>query len=210
MKFPKKLNYSVNIKNNKYNVVGLDLSAKHCGIAHVEVNLGSVYLLNLKSIERNKHCINKGYADDIVNEVNQINPDIVICEDVFLKIFPGRKPNVREHDRILRIQGMVEYGSVAMVNYINASHARKVVGMNPHGNKAEIQSLVYKMLYNNGLPIFTQVYQLRTDYQKKKMCKSTFNKRSNKLSKDIYNLTDINEHKADALVISLAHILESN
>lgn len=208
IKFPKKLSYSVNTSIEQYNCVGLDLSANHCGITHIRILNGHTFLMNLKSIERNKHCVDKAYADEIVNEINQINPDIVICEGVFLKFFKGRRPNVSQHDRIVRIQGMVEYGSLAMTEYVEASHARAVVGMNAHANKAEIQTLIYKMLYNKELPIFKEVDQLRIDYKTKKICKSTFNKRATKLSNEIYALTGINEHKADSLVVSLSHILE--
>lgn len=207
MKFPKKMSYSANIKN-QYNCVGLDLSAKHCGISHVRVLNGATFLMNLKSIERNKHSVDKAYADEIVNEINQINPDIVICEDVYLKMFKGMKPNVREHNRILRIQGMVEYGSLSIVNYMGASHARPIVGMSAHANKSEIQALVYKMLYNKELPIFKEVDELRNRYKTKGICKATFNKHATSLSNDIYALTGINEHKADAIVLALAYVLE--
>ena len=210
MTFPIRLTYSIKLKKAPYSVVGLDLSAKHCGLAYFQAYKDHVDLMNLKSVERNKGCTDLGYSDDIVNEVVQLKPDAIIAEDVFLKRFNG-KVNVTEYNRILRIQGNIEYGLFQEnmpLAYIGASHARSVINVNPQSNKAEIQEHVYLLLGNKSLPIFNQVHQLRVDFKSKKIKTGAYHYQANKLSEEIYKLTNINEHRADAIVIVLAHLLE--
>jgi hypothetical protein len=209
MQLPKVLLYSIKLKKAPYSVVGLDLSAKHCGLAYFQAYKDRVELINLKSVERNKGCTDLGYSDDIVNEVLQIKPDTVIGEDVFLKKF-GNKFNVTEYNRILRIQGNIEYGLFPDIPlaYIGASHARKVINVNSQANKAEIQAYIYELLENKTLPIFKQVQQLRADYNSKKLKINAYHYQANKLSEEIYKQTQLNEHKSDAVVIVLAHLLE--
>ncbi len=211
MKLPKILTYTIKLKKAPYLVVGLDLSAKHCGLTFAHAYKDRVEIINLKSVERSKDCTDIGYSDDIVNEVIQLKPDSVICEDVFLKKFAGGKVNVAEYNRILRIQGNIEYGLFQEnipVSYLNASHARKMININPQANKAEIQEYVYKLLENKTLPIFNQVAKLRADYQNKKIKIGAYKYQINKLSAEIYALTQINEHKSDSVVLVLAHLLE--
>jgi len=211
MTFPKKLSYLVHNVSDNYCSVGLDLSANHCGVCVAVVIKQHIWILNLQCINRTKEDSDVSYANkivDIVNSLHRPKIDHITCEGVYLKKW-GTKFNVYEFERVLRLQGMIEYGLRLPWTYTQASHARKVLSLNPQAHKAEVQLFVYRLLTRRRLPTMSdQMESLRQEYRQKKLSKPTFKKRADKLSRYIEQITSLSEHTADALVLAVAHILD--
>lgn len=190
--------------------IGLDLSLNSVGIAVVnekKVIYYNTYLFN-KKVNRKKEV--KFVFRSLRSFIQSSN--CLVIEDVFYNPF-GQRANFKHVKRTLRMQGMLDFLYTFKCKkdaiYLMAITARKLYGSNARSHKAEIQRDV--LLRENLVvitkqlrEIFSEISHQRTLYQIKRINKPTFDKTMGKFSKLINEITGIDEHIADAIVLAFA------
>jgi len=181
----------------RYTVAGLDLSKNYCGVAILNSETKFFTLV------RDKQESLLQFAKRIAKLVKKYKPKCVICEDVYYGI------NFREYKEVLRLQGIL-WSFLPEMQFKYAIHVRKVVGIDPHATKADIQLFVlhYMLKQEVNKAIYSKLLNLKTLRKEKKLSRSKYRYQCDKLSKAIEKETGVSEHVADAIILALAALKE--
>lgn len=136
----------------------------------------------------------------------------LVVEDVFVGI------NVRSTIWLTRLAGAIIRDWVAFkyksVNFINASHARAVMGINAQSHKAEIQVWVlnnYQIIPKDKIEKYEKITtKLKEQFKKEDLTKGKYKYQMSLISDKIDKDTGVGEDTADSIIVGLAYIREKN
>ena len=143
-----------------------------------------------------------------VNEIKKLYPKVteVVIEDTFSGI---NKKSVKVLDRLggAVIYSWIEY-SKSEPTMVNAVSARKLVGLDPQISKAESQLWIIANFFPKiSIKQFSvDKVALRKSYVNRKITKSQWKYRIDKLSNEIAEQTGIDNNMADSMILALAYL----
>lgn len=190
-------------------ILALDLSSKCTGWAKFSKD-GK--LLEKGRISPKKDIANFFKIHYLVEQIKPLfnNCQELIIEDIYLGV------NFKDITFLARLSGAVAYAWVVFSykepHFMNASHARKLVGLNGRSQKAEIQVYVLKN-YTNVKKEEIKKYEdaivkIQEDFKNKEFKIATYKKRMGVVSELIDKETGIGEDTADSIVLGLAYVNE--
>jgi len=138
--------------------------------------------------------------------------DEIVIEDIYVGINP------KSVIYLARLSGAVAYSWLEYKYkppvWYNASHARKLAGINGRCQKAEVQLFVlekYKFCSKKDLKKYnSEVVKYYSMFKDKTITKGSFKYKMDKLSKLIDSETGIGEDVADSIILGIAYGKEYN
>ena len=188
--------------------VGLDMAMNSCGVAlytnkklrYDSFTIKKNEAVNLTVIERADKMIR--WLDAVIGDKYKIRHELII-ED----IFHGK--NIKSFKDVSKIQGAFGHHYYMLTGKLPtfkmAVSARKDLDIRTRASKAEVQIYVIDRfsLCKIDKEIRSDVNTNLKLYQAKKLSASTFKSRMNTLSTKIKKSTGIDEHMADAIILTM-------